>query len=392
MPPSRKKTPEPPKLSLRQAITLPQITTPLSAWFTVHHRPLPWRTNLPSAPGFASLSQGLKTPRDAYATLVAETMLQQTQVSRVLEYLPRFLHKFPTIAALANAEESAVLASWAGLGYYRRAKLLHQAARKVMQEFAGAIPQSIEDLRSLPGVGRYTAGAVASIALHQPAPILDGNITRVLMRLTACDQSPTDRPVQNALWQLAEDIAQHASITQGTPAIVNEALMELGAMICTPVSPKCQACPVSHACNARKLGLESSIPRPKPAAKTSTLHLAALIITDAASRVMLQQRPGTGLFASMLTPVTFEQPSPISLTALSKLTATLEIPIPAALKPLTTYTHQLTHRTLKITVYHLHWPRDSKLPPGCTWHPIASLSSLPIATAHRKALTAALAI
>jgi A/G-specific adenine glycosylase len=323
-------------------------------------------------------------------------MLQQTQVSRVLEYLPRFLQAFPTVQALAKADEAKVLGLWAGLGYYRRAKLLHAAAKAVMNIHAGEIPSSVEGLLTLPGVGRYTAGAIASIAQHHTAPILDGNITRVLMRLSACQAQPTDRQVQAQLWQLATQIAQHAADEQGSCAIVNEAMMELGATVCTPANPQCPSCPLAGLCRAHQLGLTQSIPQPKPTAKTTTLHLAAFIVTDGGSRLLLQQRPDKGLFASMLTPPMLESPKPISAQLRDEFCSMhgLQINPEAApaktIRPLTTYSHQLTHRTLKIAVYRAALTPRRSMPVDCQWHGVDAVPNLPIANAHRKALNFAL--
>jgi A/G-specific adenine glycosylase len=200
----------------------------LIAWYRLDGRMLPWRTTA-----------------DPYRILVSEMMLQQTQVVTVLRYYDRWFQLFPTLESLARADESDVLHAWQGLGYYSRARHLHQCARWVVEHCGGELPCDVKSLLQLPGIGRYTAGAVASFAFNLPAPILDANVTRVLARLINLE-IPIDRePGKSALWELAERL-----VAGPEPGTFNSALMELGALICTPRAPACECCPVKTYCLA----------------------------------------------------------------------------------------------------------------------------------------------
>jgi len=195
----------------------------LLEWFDLHQRDLPWRRD-----------------RDPYRVWLSEIMLQQTRVAAVQDHYLRFLQRFPTIKKLAAARESSVLAAWSGLGYYRRARMLHAAARKVVREFAGKLPGSTAELQALPGVGRYTAAAIASIAFGEPIAVVDGNVERVLQRAAG------KRIAGELLWRRAQNLLDHKR-----PGDSNQALMELGATLCLPRQPKCLLCPVSELCATR---------------------------------------------------------------------------------------------------------------------------------------------
>jgi A/G-specific adenine glycosylase len=198
----------------------------LLAWYARHRRQLPWR--------------GV---RDPYAVLVSEFMLQQTQVRRVLDFYPRFLARYPTCDALAAAPADAVRESWEGLGYYARARNLHATARQVLVEWGGRIPERPEDLRRLPGIGRYTAGAVASLAFGAPVPAVDTNVSRVLGRVFAVRSRGRRSGRERRLWALAADL-----VPRGRAGDWNQALMDLGALVCTARAPRCPACPARIAC------------------------------------------------------------------------------------------------------------------------------------------------
>jgi A/G-specific adenine glycosylase len=227
----------------------------LLAWYARNKRELPWRRD-----------------KDAYRVWVSEIMLQQTRVAAVLEHYRTFLEAFPTLNALAGAPEERVLALWSGLGYYRRARMLHQAARLVFSELGGAIPRTAEGLRKLPGVGRYTASAIASIAYSEPCAVVDGNVERVLSRM---DGTPC---ADAAAWNRAEEL-----LDRSHPGEWNQAMMELGATICTPQGPQCLACPVRSWCRAP--GAETQKPQ---AARKRVQVVRALI--EQSSRVYLVRR------------------------------------------------------------------------------------------------------
>jgi A/G-specific adenine glycosylase len=195
----------------------------LLGWFDRHKRVLPWRRD-----------------RDPYRVWLSEIMLQQTRVAAVIDHYERFLRRFPSIEKLASAREASVLAAWSGLGYYRRARMLHAAAKKVVKENGGKLPATAEDLRALPGIGRYTASAVASIAFDEPVAVVDGNVERVLQRVRGKNLAGED------LWRAAGDL-----LSQRRPGDFNQAMMELGATVCFPRQPQCLLCPVSDLCATR---------------------------------------------------------------------------------------------------------------------------------------------
>ena len=244
--------------------------------------------------------------RDPYrAALVAEAMLQQTQVSRVVEKYGDFVERFPTSHALAAADEHEVLGMWSGLGYYRRARHLHAAARMIVAEFGGSVPGTVEELLRLPGVGRYTAGAIASIAHGERAPIVDGNVARVLLRIHGKDAASDDKSVQGWLWERAEKLVAAAD----EPGVFNEGLMELGATVCVPGPgrPRCGECPVAGICAARREGRELLIPRAKTRAARKTVYCAVAIVERADGAVLVEQRDGKGMWAGMWQAPTLER-------------------------------------------------------------------------------------
>ena len=200
----------------------------LLRWYTQNRRDLPWRRT-----------------RDPYAIWISEAMLQQTRVETVIPYYHRFLDAFPDVESLARADLDDVLGLWAGLGYYTRARNLKRAAEEVVTRFGSALPDEVDALQSLPGIGRYTAGAIASIAFDRPAPIVDGNVARVFSRVHAIEGLPAERVVRERLWEEAAVLARGAR-----PGDLNQALMELGARICTPRSPRCGECPIAGECVA----------------------------------------------------------------------------------------------------------------------------------------------
>jgi A/G-specific adenine glycosylase len=238
----------------------------LLAWFEGHARDLPWRQT-----------------SDLYAIWISEIMLQQTQVATVIPYYERFLAAFPDVKALAAAPEQQVLRLWEGLGYYRRARQLHAAAQTIVADHRGRFPQSVDEVRSLPGIGRYTAGAILSIGLDQRLPILEANTIRVLSRLSAFRGETTSTAGQKFLWSAAERLLPGRRC--GT---FNQALMELGSEICTPKFPACDRCPLARLCPTRELGLQETIPAAKKAKRYEEVTEAAVVIRRG-GRVLLRQ-------------------------------------------------------------------------------------------------------
>ncbi len=216
-------------------------------------------------------------------------MLQQTQVATVIDYYRRFLARFPNVVTLAGAEEQEVLALWAGLGYYRRARQLHAAAQVMATEFGGEFPSAFEDILKLPGVGRYTAGAIASFAFDQRAPVLEANTIRLFSRLLALRDAPSRAASQRRLWEFAEQILPRRS---GGSGEINQAVMELGSLICTPKQPDCDSCPVARMCPTFELGLQSEIPRPNPKKAFVAKNHALVVIWNRGKVLMRRNPPG----------------------------------------------------------------------------------------------------
>lgn len=226
--------------------------------------------------------------------LVSELMLQQTQVVTVIPYFHRWMQRLPTVAALASASEPEVLKLWEGLGYYSRARNLHRAAKVIVAEHGGALPSTREQLLTLPGVGPYTAGAIASIAFDQPEPLVDGNVQRVLARLFAYRDDPRSKAGQTWLWETARSL-----VPGDRPGDFNSALMELGATVCTPKAPACPTCPLRKTCQANALGLQSQIPPPKKAKETPHFARTIHLFRKPDGTLLLEQRPATGRWANL---------------------------------------------------------------------------------------------
>jgi A/G-specific adenine glycosylase len=309
-------------LALRQA---------LLAWYDRAARDLPWRA-APGAP-----------PPDPYRVLVSEVMLQQTTVAAVIPYFARFLDRFPTVESLAAASQEEVLTLWAGLGYYSRGRNLHAAAQAVA---AHAWPRDEAGLRALPGVGAYTAAAVAAIAFGQPATVVDGNIERVMARLFAVsDPVPRARP---ALRALADRFT-----AQDRPGDFAQALMELGATICTPKSPKCLLCPWVEACLGRRQGIAETLPRKAPKAEKAQRYGVAFVLVRQ-NRLFLVRRPQKGLLAGMRGLPTTEWRAVPWPTEEAQAFA----PIPAPYRDAGEVRHVFTHFPLALQVLAAKAPKD----------------------------------
>jgi A/G-specific adenine glycosylase len=231
--------------------------------------------------------------RNPYFIWLSEVMLQQTQVATVIPYFLRFVDKFPDIAHLAAADEDSVMASWAGLGYYARARNLHRAARLIVSEHGSRFPQDIDAIASLPGIGRSTAGAIAAFAFGQRHPILDGNVKRVLARAFAVPGYPGNARVASELWQLAESLLPDAAIEPYT-----QGLMDLGAGICTRLRPLCGACPLAAICRALAAGKVQDYPQPKPRREVPVRQVQMLAVFRG-GRLLLEKRPETGVWAGL---------------------------------------------------------------------------------------------
>ncbi|GMU81429.1 MAG: A/G-specific adenine glycosylase [Planctomycetota bacterium] len=307
---------------------LSRFRTRLLRWYRANHRSLPWRSS-----------------RDPYRIWLSEIMLQQTRVETVLPYYARFLDRFPTVADLASAPLDDVLRLWAGLGYYSRARNLHAAARQVVRDHAGRFPTDHEALGALPGVGRYTAAAVASIAAGEPIAVVDGNVKRVIARLRALVDSIDTPAVVERIWSIAQ-----AMMDPRSPGDFNQAMMELGATICVPRNPACADCPVNRDCLAARDGLQDSLPVRRRKKSSPIVHAVALAIVDR-RRILLEKRADSGLLAGLWglpqLPVDadVEPDSAARQIAASRFDNRLQIT-----GPIGRVEHVFTHRTLRLQI------------------------------------------
>ncbi|MBC7783968.1 MAG: A/G-specific adenine glycosylase [Burkholderiales bacterium] len=325
----------------------------LLRWYAASRRDLPWRIPLGSA-------RAASPP--AYHVLVSEAMLQQTQVATVVPYFQRFIARFPTITALADADEQDVLRHWQGLGYYTRARNLREAARAIVDRFGGRVPDNVPDLLTLPGVGRYTAGAIASLAYGTRAPILDGNVMRVLCRLDAIRTDPRQRVTTELLWVRAAEVLPARRVGD-----FNSAMMELGATICTPRDPKCLICPARPLCKAAALGIAETIPPPKKKIATPTARRRVLCVRRKDGAYLIEQRPPTGRWAGMWQFITVDADTQ---------------PPSGVNDPIATIRHALTHRKY---VFEVHRAARSTIPPatpGRRWATFDQMDALPFSRPH----------
>ena len=256
--------------------TIESIQASLLNWYHREKRDLPWRDT-----------------KDPYCILVSEFMLQQTQVKTVIPYYRRWIKSYPSACNLARAREASVLKHWEGLGYYSRARNLHRSAKMIVKEFGDQVPDTMEEILKLPGVGRYTAGAVLSIAFNQDVPVLDGNVKRVLSRLFCLKENGANPASENRLWQLAENL-----IPSGGAGDFNQALMELGATVCLPQKPLCLLCPLNAVCQANRKSQQEQFPPAKNKTLTKKIEVSAAVL-QRNGKIYIQQRPQKGLMGGL---------------------------------------------------------------------------------------------
>ena len=308
------------------------IATAVVAHYARVRRDLPWRRT-----------------RDPYAIWVSEIMLQQTRVHTVIPYWERWMARFPTVAALAAAPLDDVLAAWAGLGYYSRARNLHAGAREVVARWAGALPPTAAALRAIPGIGPYTAGAIASIAHGERAPLVDGNVARVLARVFAIRDDIKSSAGQRALWDRAGALMR--ALPEGAaPGDLNQGLMELGATLCAPTSPRCLVCPLAADCAAHAAGETDQLPVTAPRTPAHALpELArAALWLEADGRLVLARRRPEGLFGGL-----WELPQGTSPAEVARALGVARV----AAAPVAYHDQVLSHRRLRIAVYACAPPR-----------------------------------
>jgi A/G-specific adenine glycosylase len=352
------------------ATDLPKFRRRLLSWFAKRKRDLPWRRS-----------------KDSYRIWLSEIMLQQTRVAAVIPYYERFLENFPDVHALAGASADHVLKNWAGLGYYSRAKNLQSAAKEIVVRHSGEFPREYEAALSLPGIGRYTAAAVLSIAYESPHAVLDGNVARVLSRIFAMHG---DLRVP-ATWRKLESAAQDL-LARKSPGDWNQAMMELGATVCTPKSPRCEECPAERWCRARKLGLEETLPEVRKKRTTVEVTLAAAVLIDPRGRTLLiRQAGGDGaLFSRMWQFPALETTGSNSTTSIAAhLREKFGLTTNGNLWPLAVARHTVTFRNIRLEPYLV---RVARLPraAGTSMVALAQVPSMSISNATRKIANAAI--
>lgn len=310
------------------------VARAMRAWFAIHARPLPWRAE-----------------RTAYRVWISEIMAQQTRIETVVPYFTRFVARFPGVDALATAPLDEVLTAWSGLGYYRRARHLHAAAKTIVERFGGELPRTAAQWQALPGVGRYTAGAIASIAFGERAAVLDGNVTRVLARILACEDDVRRSATRSLLWRAAEEL-----LPDDAPGAFNESLMELGALVCTPAAPACAICPVGRWCRALQKGIALSLPVKSAGRPPRAVRLLAAAMTDRQGRVLLCRQPAGGWFGGLwaLPQIEAGGDADERLNALALDTLGFA---PRAWRPVGHLRYLLTHRKLEVDLFRAEAPR-----------------------------------
>jgi len=332
----------------------------LLKWYSANARGLPWRRT-----------------KDPYCVFISEIMLQQTQVKTVIPYYERWMNALPTLKDFAKARPERVLKLWEGLGYYRRVRLAQTAARLIMEKHEGRFPESFDEVLALPGVGRYTAGAICSIAFNQPTPILDGNVIRVLSRVLGIAGDPKSKFVKEKFWRAAEELVS----ASGQPSQLNQGMMELGALICLPRQPKCPACPLRKDCFALRGNRVEDFPRPAKRPAVTQRRFIALVVNDG-QRLLVRRRPAGVVNAGL-----WEFPNvevAVNARNLQPLVAPFKI---AGRSPFFGVRHSITRYRINLEAYRAVLSTDSL--PGeekSIWKTPAELEKLPFTSAHRKVM------
>jgi A/G-specific adenine glycosylase len=394
----------------RQISKIKKLVPLLLSWFSTNARGLPWRRT-----------------RDPYAIWVSEIMLQQTQVKTVMPYWERWMRALPTIASVAKAPPAKLHKLWEGLGYYTRVRNLQKAAQEILAQHDGKFPEKFDDILALPGIGRYTAGAIASIAFDQPKPILDGNVIRILTRLFGINGDPREKQINAQLWQLAAELVTHAKNAKtakpprqsplrpsrplredNSCSHLNQSLMELGALLCTPRNPRCDVCPVQQLCVACRRGWQEKIPNVGKRAEATARRFIAFVVERNGKYLVRQRPPGVvnahlwefpnvevgarrsgpqrgrnhGSLNNSRTPEPLDLPRPARPCSETnprpgfKLTAT---------KPLCRIKHSITRYRIALEAYRAETMGRRRALQG-EWLTLPQLDKLAFASAHRKIL------
>jgi A/G-specific adenine glycosylase len=339
----------------------------LLAWYDRHRRALPWRAGRHESP-------------DPYRVWLSEIMLQQTTVKTVAPYYARFIARWPDVGSLAAAPLQEVLKAWAGLGYYARARNLHACAKAVVKRHGGQFPSSEEELQALPGIGGYTAAAIAAIAFDRPAVPVDGNIERVVARLFAVEKPlPAAKP---AIRRLAQTLMPHPRAGDFA-----QALMDLGATICTPKKPACALCPLNVSCAARRRGDPEVFPSKAPKVEGKLRRGAAFVVLRADGKVLLRSRPAKGLLGGMTEFPTTEWTHDFNAASALREAPRLKTKWRSLLGVVT---HVFTHFPLELVIYTAEVPRGTRAPKGARWVPLEHLAGEALPTLMRKVAAHAL--
>ena len=339
-----------------------EISLRLLSWYGKEGRTLPWREN-----------------RDPYRIWLSEIMLQQTTVTAVIPYYERFLQRFPTIESLAAASLDDVISLWAGLGYYSRARNLHRAAQQIVSE-QSSFPDTLEGLLALPGIGRSTAGAILSIAFDTPAPILDGNVRRVLVRLFAWQEDPRSSRAEKQLWQWAEVLTPDEH-----PHDYAQAIMDLGATVCVPRTPLCESCPLRELCQAFKQGCATLLPVARKQIKLPVRQQVALLVKGA-DDYLLRQRPTEGFLGGLWEfPVVEVSPEQDHRQTAERLLA--DLGLVGELCEAAPVRHAYSHFKLELSVFRVEIKKSTSVAEAgeYAWYSEDALKRLPLHGAHKKA-------
>jgi A/G-specific adenine glycosylase len=366
------------------------LVAPLLKWFSANARTLPWRGTL-----------------DPYAVWVSEIMLQQTQVKTVIPYYERWMRELPDVHALAKAPSEKIHKLWEGLGYYTRVRNMQKAAQAVVEKHGGIFPHNFDGVLALPGIGRYTAGAICSIAFNQPAPVLDGNVIRVLTRIFGIRENAREKETNARLWKLAEALVQAAErgsgqpcpqfLTEDTPtpdmavrcsgacSALNQSLMELGALVCTPRQPRCEECPWAKRCVARRETITEQLPN-LGARVPSTARRFVACVLEHDGALLVRQRPGGVVNAHLWefpnVEVALDAPAEAIQQALA---AELGSPL-VTLTPLTTVKHSITRFRITLEAFRAEFSGTPLKRSAGTWVKNGAVNRLPFTSAQRKVL------
>ena len=341
----------------------------LCAWFETNGRNLPWRET-----------------QDPYHIWLSEIMLQQTQVATVMSYYPRFLKRFPNIKTLAQAPEDRVLKLWEGLGYYARCRNMHRSAQIIVEKHKGKFPQTLDEVVALPGIGRSTAGAILTFSFGHKHPLLDGNVKRVLCRLYNVDEAPQKSAVEKALWAFSKTLLEPTN----DPWTHNQAIMELGATVCTPNKPKCEQCPVQSLCDAFSEKTQTERPVKVAKKKTPHHHIGVGVISRKDGRILIQRRPPQGLLGGLweFPGGKQEDHETVEETVKREITEELEIEVEVG-ELIAIVKHAYSHFKITLHAYHCCYMSGDPTPRAatdCRWVPLEQLEEYAFPKANKRIL------